>query len=227
MGRGVKANPKNMLRFLFILTEIFRYDVHIYVSKLYINTGPYVRYVTQSDMKESESNDVMKLNLLKFEDTPQEYHRFRHNWTNFESILQNKYPQQPHIIDRVRKFGKDNESKFSEFDKDLIKQIIVQECVHEDPSGKLKDYAVVSTQRLRKTLGTGDKICQKCSKREECSKLSIQGMDYNNMQAILQIIYQIRNNINHHGKPDLTTRNISLVKFADQIISKIIEDYMR
>jgi hypothetical protein len=47
------------------------------------------------------------------------------------------------------------------------------------------------------------------------------------MQAVLQIIYLIRNNINHHGKSDLTNRNVSLVKFADQIISKIIEDYMR
>lgn len=177
-------------------------------------------------MKESRSKEGVKLNLLRFEDAPQEYSRFRHNWTNFENILQNKYPEQLHITDRVRKFGKDNESKFNEFDKDLIKQIVVQECVHEDPSGKLKDYVVVSTQRLRKTLETGDKICQKCSKSEECSKLPTQGMDYNNMQAILLIIYQIRNNINHHGKSDLTDRNISLVRFADLIISKIIENYM-
>lgn len=165
---------------------------------------------------------------LRFNEAPVSYNRFRHNWATFEGIFRPRYRK--NMISIITEFSKDNLDLFRKVNLNKLNGILLLECVHSDETGKLKNYVVESTKYLRRSLEIDKNICNTCGKSDGCFRLQ-KFKIFNELQASLLIIYQIRNNINHHGKPELNKRNRSLVSFADdfmkQLLNPIFEKLVR
>lgn len=127
--------------------------------------------------------------------------------------------------DVIGRFSSEYHDHFSRLSRDLMARLVQCECVHSDQTNRLKPRVVLATKILREEMGVDSSICLECSKKEECRDTEFPDEDYNHLEALLHILYLIRNNLNHHGKLDLTQRNLALVGLSCAISEEILRPF--
>ncbi|HEX7575163.1 MAG TPA: hypothetical protein VF360_02200 [Candidatus Methanoperedens sp.] len=151
--------------------------------------------------------------------TENQVKRIIHNWTGksypkycqefftFWSLLNLYYSTiNPNLTgDKklVLKFGADKNQLLWTFVKDNAKKLVISECVgYGDGPSKPEDEVLNATLYLRDILGIQQtQVCNSCRKATGCSKTySTSRKSGIELEALMRIVYQIRNNLFHGDK---------------------------
>ncbi len=134
---------------------------------------------------------------------------------------------------RVLHFGRDFGKVFGELDKIDVEVLVNPECVG---GGMLTEppnrYVKKASEVLRRKLGIADN-CEKCrtSKKRRCRDIQPENYDFQNFEALMRILYQIRCNLFHGEKLDRDVnqqrRNHELVIRGDTILRRVLEEVAR
>lgn len=167
---------------------------------------------------------------LSFGAYPEEYLHFFFYWSLFNSYY-GLSVSNGGDKSKVLSFGRQYKALWNGLIKANARDLVDQECVGDgkgenSPSSEVK----AATNYLRSSLGVNKKlVCNNCrpNKRSKCSGVTEKGK-YGRLEALLRIIYQIRCNLIHGDKVELTEeqgeRNKRLVRLANPILREILSN---
>jgi len=167
---------------------------------------------------------------LSFGTYPEEYLTFFFYWSLFNSYYGLSLPKGGDC-DKVLSFGRQHNSLWNDVIEANARRLVALECVGDrkgesPPSSHVK----AATNQLRDLLDVRkEQICSRCrlTKRDQCSRVEEEGK-FERLEALLRIIYQIRCNLIHGDKTELTgeqgERNKELVRVTNPIIKEVLRN---
>lgn len=165
---------------------------------------------------------------LSFDIYREEYLYFFFHWSLFNSYYGLSLPKGGDK-DKVLSFGRQHNAIWTDIIETNAKQLVDLECVgngkgEKPPLSEVK----AATNQLRNLLGVNRKqVCDRCrpTKKDQCSRVAEEDQ-FSRLEALLRIIYQIRCNLIHGDKIELTEeqgeRNRKLARLANHILKEIL-----
>jgi len=155
---------------------------------------------------------------------PDFYLKFFFNWSLINSWY-NASSNETSETKRVVDFGKTHNHLWNEEIEKKSKKLVEKECVGEGKNNKPKPDVISATIYLRNKLMVNSNVCNNCKKNGvPCN--NVKNMGFQNLDAIMRIIYQIRCNLFHGDKNELYgdegDNNKIYVSIANEILTEIL-----
>jgi len=161
---------------------------------------------------------------------PEEYLLFFFYWSLFNSYYGLSVPKGGDR-GKVLSFARQHEALWDDTMEGRARDLVALECVgHGRGMCPPSSYVKAATNQLRETLGMPqEERCSYCrhQKKEACSRIEERGK-FGRLEAVLRIIYELRCNLVHGDKTELTgdqgQRNVRLVRLANPIIKELLRN---
>ena len=161
---------------------------------------------------------------------PEIYKDFFFRWSIFNTVYNDIVPNEKKDWEKIKTIGENYKDLWLYIDE-LGKKLVATECVGskrglESPP---REWVKSATIYLRNCLGMDhNAICNNCKKVEQCQNVSDNVQFTTPLQALLTIIYQIRNNLVHGDKnePDdeaESERNQELAQTGSEILGNLLD----
>ena len=180
-------------------------------------------------MRTRRAKDTIK-SWLKLGDYPEEFRRFFFQWTLL-NLYYNELSKEEEEVQRVLELGRKHEELFDSAKNNAI-DLVSTECVGKGKKDNPPNsWVKTASLQLRKALNLdANRICARCrtTKRIGCEKINTESYDFQNMEALMRILYQIRCNLFHGDKTEYNNseqgeRNKFLVRVGNEVLDKILE----
>jgi len=160
---------------------------------------------------------------------PEESDLFFKMWVLLNAYYNENYTEAEER-DRVLHFGKDFDYIFNILDTQVLRFFIAPECVGEGKhSAPPNEYIKKASEVLKNRSGISYN-CENCrsDKKRSCQNIMIADYRFQDFEALIRILYQIRCNLFHGDKLDgnelQRSRNRELITNGNIILQKILEE---
>lgn len=169
-----------------------------------------------------EASEVITHYIKYKEEYPRHYYDFFLHW-NLINPLYNACSSKDYEALRIIDFGKKMEIYlWDDTLESLSKELVDLECVGDGrDDARPNKYVRLATLHLRKEFQLKSNTCSTCRKKDYCEQE--ENDDFHKLDAIMRILYQIRCNLFHGDKLELTRRNKKLVRIGNNILTEILQ----
>lgn len=160
---------------------------------------------------------------------PDESDLFFNMWVLLNAYYNEVYNEE-HEWERVLHFGRDFNTIFSNLGRTILSVFVVPACIGEgELAEKPNPYVKKASEVLKSKLGVIYN-CEECRRDKKLNCQDIRPGDYNfqDFEALMRILYQIRCNLFHGAKLDQNEhqnlRNQNLVTQGNIVLRTILEE---
>jgi len=160
---------------------------------------------------------------------PDESDSFFKMWVLLNAYYNEAYNERDEWA-RVLHFGRDFNNVFSNLDGMNLSVFVVPECIGEgELAEKPNPYVKKASEVLKSKLGVSYN-CEKCrgDKKQNCQNIRPGDYNFQDFEALMRILYQIRCNLFHGAKLDQneyqSARNQKLVTQGNIVLRTILEE---
>ena len=176
---------------------------------------------------EKEAIETIQNYLLNNLDYPASYKTLFFRWSLINPLYNACSEEKLEVI-RILNFGKKYNYLWNNRIEQKTKKLIKEECVGKGRDHELDKYVLSATKYLRNELKIDSNICNICRKKKDiCNSNEIENNEFEKLDAVMRIIYQIRCNLFHGDKSELNgpkgVRNKSYVRIANEILLVILK----
>jgi len=176
---------------------------------------------------EKEAIETIQNYLLNNLDYPNSYKTLFFRWSLINPLY-NACSEERSEVNRILDFGKKYNYLWNKRIKQKTKKLIIEECVGKGRYHELAKNVLSATEYLRNELKIDSNICDICRKKKDiCNSNIINNNEFEKLDAVMRIIYQIRCNLFHGDKSELYgsegERNKRYVKIANEILLEILK----
>ena len=176
---------------------------------------------------EKEAIETIQNYLLNNLDYPDSYKTLFFRWSLINPLY-NACSEERSEVKRILDFGKKYNYLWNKKIEQKTKKLIVEECVGKGRDLELDKNVLSATGYLRNELKIETNICDICRKKKDiCNSNEIKSSEFEKLDAIMRIIYQIRCNLFHGDKNEFYgskgERNKRYVRIANEILLEILK----
>lgn len=164
---------------------------------------------------------------------PEESDKFFNMWVLLNAYYNEKYTEREELK-RVLHFGRDFEFIFVSLDGEILKGFIVPECIGNGKLTEPPDEYVKNASEFLKNILRVTYNCERCrdNKKIRCNQNVIAAnYGFQNFEALIRILYQIRCNLFHGDKLDdeecQQLRNDEIITKGNNILRTVLEEIAR
>jgi hypothetical protein len=181
-----------------------------------------------NDLKIKEAKETIR-DWVSSINYPEEYQSLFKYWVLL-NLYYNELSDEKNEVDRVLSLGRAESYLFGAL-IDEASEIVRTECVGNGKLASAPDaFVKEATLHLRKTLKiNSDEICIKCrpDKKAACQQVTLKNYSFDDMEALIRIVYQIRCNLFHGDKTEVRDkfqmeRDRELARLGSRIVQRLL-----